>query len=253
MHCSPFHRNLFLSCGADGTIAVYNLLQSKPLLTLDPSPTYILSVSWSLVRPLVFAATDESGSTFIYDLGRSTSKPVAQVHSAAGAGDVLDPDGTASAADESKASMDGDHRGHSRRAATACVAFNPRQRALFATGNASGSVHLWRLPATLSTSLANETGLLENLGKALEDGDATAAAKAKAKARAAKVAKAKSKTKAKARGTKDKKRPQAESKASDGGGGGGGNQLSKSRSSRRRFWVCSTLTMPGSSRNHPSS
>ena len=38
-----------------------------------------------------------------------------------------------------------------------------------------------------------------------------------------------------------------------GGRGGGGKQLSESQSSRRRFGVCFTLTMPGSSRNHPSS
>ena len=37
------------------------------------------------------------------------------------------------------------------------------------------------------------------------------------------------------------------------GRGGGGKQLSESQSSRRRFGVCFTLTMPGSSRNHPSS
>ena len=37
------------------------------------------------------------------------------------------------------------------------------------------------------------------------------------------------------------------------GAGGGGKQLSESQSSRRRFGVWCTLTMPGSSRNHPSS
>ena len=38
-----------------------------------------------------------------------------------------------------------------------------------------------------------------------------------------------------------------------GGRGGGGRQLSESQSSRRRYRVCFTLTMPRSSRNHPSS
>ena len=38
-----------------------------------------------------------------------------------------------------------------------------------------------------------------------------------------------------------------------GVGGGGGKQLSESHPSRRRLGVCFTLTMPGSSRNHPSS
>ena len=35
--------------------------------------------------------------------------------------------------------------------------------------------------------------------------------------------------------------------------GGGGTQLPESRSSRRRIGACFTRTMPGSSRNHPSS
>ena len=37
------------------------------------------------------------------------------------------------------------------------------------------------------------------------------------------------------------------------GWGGEGKQLPESQSSRRRFGACFTLTMPGSSRNHPSS
>ena len=37
------------------------------------------------------------------------------------------------------------------------------------------------------------------------------------------------------------------------GAGGRGNQLPESQSSRRRFGACFMLTMPGSSRNHPTS
>ena len=37
------------------------------------------------------------------------------------------------------------------------------------------------------------------------------------------------------------------------GAGGGGKQLPESLSSRRHFGACLTQTMPGSSRNHPSS
>ena len=196
VHCSPFHRNLFLSCGADGSIALFSLLQAKPLLTLNPSPTYILSVSWSLVRPLVFAATAEDGTTYIYDLGQSTTKHVAEVHSGAVQGDTS---ATGALGDGRMEGQDGGIRGdrdaRGQRSATTSVAFNPRQRALFATANASGSVHLWRLPETLSTALPKEEGYLERLARSLEDGDAvrkSAAAKAKAsKAKAVKKAKKK--------------------------------------------------------------
>merc|ERR1740117_1247049 len=33
--CSPFHRNLFLSCGADGQVRLYSLLQSQPVRTIE--------------------------------------------------------------------------------------------------------------------------------------------------------------------------------------------------------------------------
>ena len=42
-------------------------------------------------------------------------------------------------------------------------------------------------------------------------------------------------------------------KGGGGGGGGGGEQLPVSQPSRCRFGACSTLTMPGSFRDHPSS
>ena len=169
--CSPFHRNLFLSCGADGSISLYSLLQAKPLLTLDPSPTYILSVSWSKVRPLVFSATSEEGVTYIYDLGVSTSAHVVEVNASATGGDT-------STNLEEKSSVVGEFSSSSSsRPATTCLAFNPRQRALFATGNSTGSIHLWRLPPTLSTSIANEGQNLEFIVRGLEDGDAIAAAK----------------------------------------------------------------------------
>ena len=196
--CSPFHRNLFLSCGADGIISLYSLLQAKPLLTMDPSPTYILAVSWSKVRPLVFTATTEDGVTFLYDLGVSTTSYVVEIHSGAKAGD------TSTSLEEKN--MDhggaGDYGHSSKRSATTCVAFNPRQRALFATGNSNGTIHLWRLPPTLSTSVAKEEQQLLTIVRGLEDGDAIAASK-----RAASKAK-------RAKGKKKGKK-----KESSGGGG----------------------------------
>ena len=130
--CSPFHRNLFLSCGADGSISLYSLLQAKPLLTLDPSPTYMMSVAWSKVRPLVFSATSEDGITFIYDLGTSLRQHVVEVNSSAASGDTSDSMGDKGGNSEYNSSRH-------RRPSTTCVAFNPRQRSLFATGNSNGT------------------------------------------------------------------------------------------------------------------
>lgn len=46
--CSPFHRNLFLSAGADGEIRLYSMLQSDPVLLFQPGATLasIHSVKW---------------------------------------------------------------------------------------------------------------------------------------------------------------------------------------------------------------
>jgi WD40 repeat protein len=127
--CSPYHRNLFLSCGADGCISLYSLLQAKPLIKFDPSPTYIMSVEWSKIRPLVFSASSEDGTTYIYDLGQSLTKYVVEIHSNFNQGDTSDNDDIST--------------DYNRRPSTTCLAFNPRQRALFATGNSNGTVHLW--------------------------------------------------------------------------------------------------------------
>jgi WD40 repeat protein len=120
---------LFLSCGADGCISLYSLLQAKPLIKFDPSPTYIMSVEWSKIRPLVFSASSEDGTTYIYDLGQSLTKYVVEIHSNFNQGDTSDNDDIST--------------DYNRRPSTTCLAFNPRQRALFATGNSNGTVHLW--------------------------------------------------------------------------------------------------------------
>ena len=73
--CSPFHRNIFLTCGADGNAAIYNVLQKKPLVIVDPSLSYLMSVAWSNVRPMVFCVGSEDGTVHIYDLNSSMSAP----------------------------------------------------------------------------------------------------------------------------------------------------------------------------------
>ena len=74
---SPFHRNLFLACGADGTVRMYHQYQAAPCLTVTPpvessadNAAPLLAVKWSPKRPLVFAVCTTGGLVCLYDLSR---------------------------------------------------------------------------------------------------------------------------------------------------------------------------------------
>ncbi|GMH44979.1 hypothetical protein BSKO_12936 [Bryopsis sp. KO-2023] len=73
--CSPFQRDLFLSCGADGTIHMYSLLNGHSILSLEPASHGLSSVKWSPSRPLVFAVATDDGRVLFYDLGKSSFHP----------------------------------------------------------------------------------------------------------------------------------------------------------------------------------
>ena len=95
--CSIFHRNLYLTCGNDGLIKLFHILEQKPLRIWEPcfnpidtnnhynqqkhittttvnetndknifSP--ITSCKFSPIRPLLFGATSSDGFLYLYDL-----------------------------------------------------------------------------------------------------------------------------------------------------------------------------------------
>ncbi|KAK2572367.1 Cytoplasmic dynein 2 intermediate chain 2, partial [Acropora cervicornis] len=66
--CSPYHRNLVLTCGTDASIRLYSMLQSKPLFSVEPGAGYLFRVRWSPSRPLVFSVVTGDGRLLIYDL-----------------------------------------------------------------------------------------------------------------------------------------------------------------------------------------
>lgn len=73
--CSPFQRNVFASCGIDGTVRVYNTLQSEPVVLLEPASVYLYGVQWSPFRPLVMAVSTGDGRIALYDLLASKQHP----------------------------------------------------------------------------------------------------------------------------------------------------------------------------------
>ena len=52
LDCSPFHRNVFASCGGDGQIRISSLLQATPLLTIGARDDYMLVAAELLIVAL---------------------------------------------------------------------------------------------------------------------------------------------------------------------------------------------------------
>ncbi|XP_023253622.1 WD repeat-containing protein 34 [Seriola lalandi dorsalis] len=133
IHCSPFHRNLFVSAGTDGLAHLHSMLQDNPLLSLRVSDSYVFQVQWSPTRPLVFAAATGQGEVQIFDLGRRSLRPVATIE-----------------------------QGAAGQAAT-CLAFNCQSTHLLAVGNTDGTVGVWQLSADLTEQSPRESSQLEQI------------------------------------------------------------------------------------------
>lgn len=133
IHCSPFHRNLFLSAGTDGLVHLHSLLQASPLLSLRVSDAYTFQVQWSPTRPLVFAAATGQGEVQIFDLGRRSLRPATTIE-----------------------------QGGAGQAAT-CLAFNYQNPHLLAVGSTNGTVGIWQLSTDLTEQSPRESSQLEQI------------------------------------------------------------------------------------------
>ncbi|XP_076020096.1 cytoplasmic dynein 2 intermediate chain 2 [Genypterus blacodes] len=133
IHCSPFHRNLFLSAGTDGLAHLHSLLQGNALLSVRVSDSYVFDVQWSPSRPLHFAAATGQGEVQVFDLGCRSLRPAA----------TIDPGGA----------------GH----AATCLAFNHKNPELLAVGKTDGTVSIWQLSADLTEQHPRESCQLEQL------------------------------------------------------------------------------------------
>ncbi|XP_019635654.1 PREDICTED: WD repeat-containing protein 34-like isoform X5 [Branchiostoma belcheri] len=133
VECSPYHRNLFLTCGIDQTARVYSMLQTKPVLELEPAAGYIFSARWSPVRPSVFAVVTGEGQLLIYDLVVHKVNPVCTLE----AGSDKKPVYT--------------------------LEFNLHNRQLLATGDELGHVRVWQLNDELTLQDPGEETVLADL------------------------------------------------------------------------------------------
>uniref|UniRef100_A0A8C3EJZ4 Dynein 2 intermediate chain 2 n=2 Tax=Corvus moneduloides TaxID=1196302 RepID=A0A8C3EJZ4_CORMO len=137
--CSPFHRNLFLSCGTDGQVHFHSMLQTQPLFALQLAKKYLFCVCWSPVRPLVFAAASGEGEVHLFDLARSIQKPTVSL----------------------KQSMSD--------CPVYCLEFNTKHTRLLAAGDAAGTVKVWQLSSDFTEQGPKEMSYLEQLASEIMD------------------------------------------------------------------------------------
>ncbi|XP_076345784.1 cytoplasmic dynein 2 intermediate chain 2-like [Tachypleus tridentatus] len=135
---SPHTRNLFLTCGSDGELRIYSLLQSKPVLTIQSSVGFQKSW-WSVVRPLVISTITANGELQIYDLQASCSTPVSSLSLSQNS--CL---GTA-------------------------LQFNPQSFELLASGTSDGKAQVWQLGNQLVASGVQEVKKLNDIAKITND------------------------------------------------------------------------------------
>ncbi|XP_037548354.1 WD repeat-containing protein 34 [Nematolebias whitei] len=139
IHCSPFHRNLFVSAGTEGLVHVHSLLQADPVLSVRVSDSYLFQAQWSPSRPLVFAATTGHGPVHIFDLARPSLRAAATI-------------------EDSEADC-----------ATTCLAFNHHNPWLLAAGRSDGSVGVWRLSSDLVDLGPTEMAQLEQIANQVSE------------------------------------------------------------------------------------
>uniref|UniRef100_A0A8C2UCL3 Dynein 2 intermediate chain 2 n=1 Tax=Coturnix japonica TaxID=93934 RepID=A0A8C2UCL3_COTJA len=139
LSCSPFHRNLFLSCGTDGRVHLSSMLQTQPLISLQLSTKYLFCVRWSPVRPLVFAVASGEGDVHLFDLEKSSQKPAVSIRQAVNECPVY------------------------------CLEFNTKQTQLLAAGDAAGTVRVWQLSSDFTEQRPREMNHLEQLVSELTD------------------------------------------------------------------------------------
>jgi len=77
---SPFGEPIFLAGCSDGSIRLHQLSSECPLLQWDGSTNghAVIGLHWSLTRPAVFLAQDDTSCIYIWDLLESDLGPVAK-------------------------------------------------------------------------------------------------------------------------------------------------------------------------------
>ena len=154
---SAFHRNIFLTAGADGILKLFHMLEKSPMHQWEPAPppgtkglssstSSLTAAQFSPNRPLVFATTSTDGFLYIFDLQTSSLAPSATLECP-------------------------NDRPNELRTGLTGIAFNTKQREFIAACDQKGNVHIWKLNFDLSTSSSqvNEIELLKSMNVGIVD------------------------------------------------------------------------------------
>eukprot|EP01038_Epipyxis_sp_PR26KG_P008940 gene8940-12056_t len=170
--CSPFHRNLFLSSGSDGSVRLFNMLDRTPLRQWEPTPpsgtegvnslfSPISAVQFSPIRPLLFAATSSDGFLYIYDMSSIASTLPVILEA------PLNPPNSSIKTDKTQTNkrIMGRHKFSNdiNRVCLTGVAFNHKQRDLIAACDYMGRVHIWKLTWKLANLQKDEITILNSM------------------------------------------------------------------------------------------
>lgn len=131
--CSVFHRNAFLSSGMDECLRIYNMLQTQPVLTIEPEDGYIFSAKWSPVRPAVLGAVTGKGHLLLYDLRNGQMIPAHKIEASPNMVPVYS------------------------------LQFNHQQKKIIATGDGQGYIRVFRLGSSLTTMSSRDLEVLDGM------------------------------------------------------------------------------------------
>eukprot|EP00823_Brevimastigomonas_motovehiculus_P006321 TRINITY_DN521_c1_g1_i1.p1 TRINITY_DN521_c1_g1~~TRINITY_DN521_c1_g1_i1.p1 ORF type:complete len:744 (-),score=199.84 TRINITY_DN521_c1_g1_i1:729-2960(-) len=185
---SPFHRNIFLSCSSDGTVRLFNALQSKPLLHFELSniTSQTLSIASSSSCPTVLDSNSLSPSSsfsfssssstcyssslyasskgsmlagYLLDVVWSTSRPLVFA--------VCDVSGRIHLFDlkESVLAPVLSIQANTEQMPVTAITFNQKDPSLLSSCDLLGNVIVWQLSSRLSTLQVGETVILEKMGR----------------------------------------------------------------------------------------
>jgi len=131
--CSNFHRNAFLSAGMDQCLRIYNMLQTQPMLTIEPDDGYLFSAKWSPVRAAVLGAVTERGHLLLYDLRSGQMVPSHRIDASPNKVPVYS------------------------------LQFNHQQKKILATGDGQGYIRVFRLGSSLTSMSGKDLETLDGL------------------------------------------------------------------------------------------
>ena len=170
---SPFHRNLFLTGGQDGTIRLYHVLEQYPIRQWEPTSSSVPGSStmiendsenpfipvscicFSFIRPNVFAVGTKDGYIYIYDLIVNLSSPINVLK--------LPPLGVTDSNNTPQVGKGKLLNSNTINPIVTGLFFNVKQRDLLCGCDQTGRIFIWKLGWNLSNRQYGELNFLENL------------------------------------------------------------------------------------------